>query len=83
MVKVTKKAFTVIGKEGSTLDGEGFIQKLWKDANDHFGEIALLLIGVMGVIAAVNGAVFGYVLWGIGLVGGIILLLVGLFLPHK
>ena len=32
--------------------------------------IALLLIGVMGVIAAVNGAVFGYVLWGIGLVGG-------------
>ncbi len=45
--------------------------------------IALLLIGVMGVIAAVNGAVFGYVLWGIGLIGGIILLLVGLFLPHK
>ena len=29
MVKVTKKAFAVIGKEGSTLDGEGFIQKLW------------------------------------------------------
>ena len=42
MVKVTKKAFAVIGKEGSTLDGEGFIQKLWKDANDHFGEIAHL-----------------------------------------
>ena len=45
--------------------------------------IALLLIGMMGVVAAVNGAVFGYVLWGIRLVGGIILLLAGLFFPHK
>ena len=26
--KVTKGSFTVIGKEGSTLDGEGFIQRL-------------------------------------------------------
>ena len=31
MVKVIKKSFVVIGKEGSTLDGEGFIQKLWDD----------------------------------------------------
>ena len=38
--KVTKGPFTVIGKEGSTLDGEGFIQKLWQDANAHFDEIA-------------------------------------------
>lgn len=29
MVKVIKEAFVVIGKEGSTSDGEGFIQKLW------------------------------------------------------
>lgn len=34
-----KEAFTVIGKEGSTSDGAGFIQKLWEDANVHFGEI--------------------------------------------
>lgn len=40
MVKVIKKSFVVIGKEGSTLDGEGFIQKLWDDANSHFGEVA-------------------------------------------
>ena len=26
MVKVIKEKFVVIGKEGSTLDGEGFIQ---------------------------------------------------------
>ena len=25
--KITKKSFTVIGKEGSTRDGRGFIQK--------------------------------------------------------
>lgn len=37
--KCRKEAFTVIGKEGSTLDGEGFIQKLWQDANSHFDEI--------------------------------------------
>lgn len=30
-----KKSFTVIGKEGSTLDGAGFIQKLWEDANSR------------------------------------------------
>lgn len=42
MVKVIKKEFVVIGKEGSTLDGEGFIQKLWSDANGHFSEVAHL-----------------------------------------
>ena len=42
MVKVAKKAFAVIGKEGSTLDGEGFIRKLWNDANGHFSEVAHL-----------------------------------------
>ena len=40
MIKVIKKAFVVIGKEGSTLDGAGFIQKLWDDANGHFSEVA-------------------------------------------
>ena len=42
MIKVIKKAFVVIGKEGSTLDGAGFIQKLWDDANGHFDEVAHL-----------------------------------------
>ncbi len=37
-----KESFVVIGKEGSTTDGAGFIQKLWDEANSHFGEIAHL-----------------------------------------
>ena len=39
MRKFIKEAFVVIGKEGSTLDGAGFIQKLWNDANSHFSEV--------------------------------------------
>lgn len=38
----TKESFAVIGKAGSTLDGPGFIQKLWADANAHFPEVAAL-----------------------------------------
>lgn len=34
-----KESFAVIGKEGSTLEGEGFIQKLWNEANAHFEEV--------------------------------------------
>ncbi|MCA5577286.1 GyrI-like domain-containing protein [Enterocloster clostridioformis] len=34
-----KDSFVVIGKEGSSLDGERFIQNLWNDANSHFEEI--------------------------------------------
>ncbi len=57
--KVTKGSFTVIGKEGSTLDGEGFIQRLWQDANGHFEQIAGLakrdeqgnLVGVWGAMS--------------------------------
>jgi hypothetical protein len=37
--KCIKEAFVVIGKEGSTLDGKNFIQKLWEDANSHFNEV--------------------------------------------
>lgn len=53
-----KDSFSVIGKEGSTYDGEGFIQKLWKDAKEHFGEVASLAkkdkqgnyVGIWGVM---------------------------------
>lgn len=59
MIKVIKKAFVVIGKEGSTLDGAGFIQKLWDDANGHFDEVAHLakrdengnLVGIWGAMS--------------------------------
>ncbi len=37
-----KAAFSVIGKEGSTADGDGFVQRLWAEANAHFGEVAQL-----------------------------------------
>ncbi len=37
-----KPAFTVIGKEGSTRDGEDFIARLWEDANSHFDQVAAL-----------------------------------------
>lgn len=59
MVKVIKKAFVVIGKMGSTLDGEGFIQKLWDEANGHFREVAHLakkdangnIVGIWGAMS--------------------------------
>jgi hypothetical protein len=41
--KCTKESFSVIGKEGSTYDGNGFIQKLWKNVNKHFNEIESLV----------------------------------------
>lgn len=37
--KCIKESFAVIGKEGSTYDGAGFIQTLWDDANSHFDEV--------------------------------------------
>lgn len=57
--KCTKDAFVVIGKEGSTADGESFIQKLWADANSHFDEIQCLakkdasgnIVGIWGAMS--------------------------------
>lgn len=57
--KCKKESFVVIGKEGSTSDGEEFIQKLWDDANSHFGEIQHLakkdengnLVGIWGAMS--------------------------------
>ena len=48
-----------MGKLVSTLDGEGFIQKLWNDANSHFNEVAHLakkdangnLVGIWGAMS--------------------------------
>lgn len=57
--KRMKPSFSVIGKEGSTSDGHGFIQKLWEDANSHFHEVQSLaardengnLIGIWGAMS--------------------------------
>lgn len=59
MKKCQKESFVVIGKEGSTLDGVGFIQKLWKEANEHFEEMEQLakkdeqgnLVGMWGAMS--------------------------------
>ena len=56
--KISKDSFVVIGKEGSTQDGEGFIQKLWEDANAHLDAVAHLakrdesgnLVGIWGAM---------------------------------
>lgn len=57
--KFVKESFVVIGKEGSTLAGPGFVQKLWEDANSHFAEVAHLakkdqsetLVGIWGAMS--------------------------------
>lgn len=38
--KCIKESFAVIGKEGSTLDGPGFVQQLWAEANAQFEQVA-------------------------------------------
>ena len=62
--KCTKESFSVIGKLGSTNDGEGFVQKLWQDANSHFDEIQALVkkdetgnpLGFWGAMSDFSGA---------------------------
>lgn len=57
--RCVKESFSVIGKEGATSDGEGFIQRLWADANAHFNEVAHLakkdergnLLGIWGAMS--------------------------------
>ena len=55
--KYVKPSFAVIGKEGSTLDGAGFVQRLWADANAHFGEVQhLVKTDENGNLAGIWGA---------------------------
>lgn len=54
--KWIKGPFVVIGKEGSTLDGDGFIQRLWADANSHVAEVQHL------AKKDANGSIIG--IWG-------------------
>ena len=57
--KWIKGSFVVIGKEGSTEEGTGFIQRLWAEANSRFAEVAGLakkdengdLVGIWGAMA--------------------------------
>jgi len=55
--KIALPAFRVIGMEGSTDDGEGFIQNLWEAANARFSEVApLARTDANGAPAGVWGA---------------------------
>jgi hypothetical protein len=62
--KRIKESFVVIGKEGSTMDGQGFIQRLWADANSHFSEVHPLarkdetgnLVGIWGAMSDLSRA---------------------------
>ena len=57
--KCTKESFAAMGKEGSTLDGDGFIAKLWEAANSHFEEVQHLakkdadgkIVGIWGAMS--------------------------------
>ena len=40
--KRVKESFSVIGKEGSTRDGEQFVRKLWAEVEARFSEVASL-----------------------------------------
>lgn len=55
--KIVKPSFAVIGIEGSTDDGEGFIPMLWSDANAHFDEVSPV------ASRDENGALLG--MWGV------------------
>ena len=56
MERIIKPGFTVIGKEGSSREGDGFIQRLWAEANGSFGEIAHLAKMENGCLCGVWGA---------------------------
>lgn len=57
--KCIKGSFSVIGKEGSTNDGNGFVNKLWENANNRFNEIEGLakkdekgnILGIWGLMS--------------------------------
>ena len=57
MERWVKPGFPVIGLEGSTEDGAGFVERLWQEANGRFAEVAALAAtGEDGQLAGVWGA---------------------------
>lgn len=42
--RIRKESFAVVGLEGSTEDGDGFVQVLWQQANARFGEVEHLAL---------------------------------------
>lgn len=64
--KRIKESFVVIGKEGATNMGNGFIQNLWEDANSHFHEVEQLakkddrgnIVGIWGAMSDMSHSFF-------------------------
>lgn len=76
--KCIKESFVVIGKEGSTNDGAGFIQKLWEDANSHFNEVAHLTKkdgkgNIVGIWGAMSDFSHSFLPWQEGFTKGLYL----------
>lgn len=76
--KCVKESFVVIGKEGSTNDGEGFIQRLWNDANSHFQEVEQLAKrddkgGIVGIWGAMSDFSHSFLPWEDGFSKGLYL----------
>lgn len=78
LTKCSKESFVVIGKEGSTNDGEGFIQKLWENANSHFHEVEHLAKrnetgGIAGIWGAMSDFSHSFLPWEDGFSKGVYL----------
>ncbi len=76
--KCVKETFSVIGKEGSTDSGEGFIQRLWEDANSHFNEIKHLAKkdgdgNIVGIWGAMSDFSRSFMPWENGFTSGLYL----------
>ena len=78
MEKIEKAAFAVIGMEGSTNDGAGFIADLWEKANSRFNEVAHLAkknpdCSLAGVWGAMSDFSHGFLPWEDGFSKGLYL----------
>lgn len=75
---IVKPSFSIIGKEGGTNEGEGFIQRLWEDANAHFEQVQSLakkdeqgnLVGIWGAMSDFSR---GFAPWEEGFTKGLYL----------
>lgn len=68
MERLVKDAFCVIGKVGSTNDGEDFVEKLWKEANANFNEVESLAAknedgSLKGIWGAMTNFAFEFMPW--------------------
>lgn len=76
--KIEKKSFCVIGLEGSSEQGEDFVQCLWQEANARFAEVAPLALkdaegNLVGVWGAMTDCTRAFLPWQEGFTKGLYL----------